>query len=144
MAGALGQGCPASKIQRLMISGGADVITEEIKCIVNVKHLHPPETIPPCSPPSMETISSTKNPASVAKKVEGHCSKGSMILRVRPSGFQVEGRDIRLVSSGHMPGPKLIPSQGTRIWLWGLSYWRWTLASPMGGVPARREGPSTC
>ena len=99
---------------------------------------------PSLPPPSVEKVIFHQKPAFGAKKVEGHCSKGSMILCVCPSGFQVEGKDIRLVSSSHMPGPKLIPPQGTRIWLWGLSYWRWALPSLMGSVPARREGPSTC
>ena len=64
------QGTPASRIQCLMIWGGADVIIMEIKCTINIMHFDHPETIPPCPHPRP-----WKNCIPECQKVGDHCCK---------------------------------------------------------------------
>lgn len=70
-------------------------------------------------------------------------SKGPMILYVTPSGLQVVGRDIRLVSLGHMPVPEPRDPRKQESGLWGFP-------SPphkcltMVDVQACQERPSRC
>ena len=64
------QGTPASRIQCLMIWGGADVLIMEIKCTINIMHFDHPETIPPCPHPRP-----WKNCIPECQKVGDHCCK---------------------------------------------------------------------
>ena len=88
------QGSPTSRIYRLMIWGGADVVITQIKCIMNVMHMNHPETISSPCPQSMEKLSTKLAPG--AKKV------GDLCFKVNTSSSWWNGH----VTSMHFKVPK--------------------------------------